>query len=108
MQSLLKLLARLAELGPRVGPAMAIIEHMIEDARQLVELFSDVDGFSARMPVTVGCSNEEMAELARLENEVAVAIEGRAGPVTDRLKSVFAFLRDNPELVQLLLLLIKA
>ena len=94
-------LRKLLSLGPKLPEIIARIQDIIDNIEAIVVLVGG--GFSAAM---APADASDPGEVASLENEIATAVEGRAGVISDGMRRLFDFVKAHPELMTLLLSLL--
>jgi hypothetical protein len=101
----LDFLKALLALGPKLPAVFALIEHIVGDIQELIALVTGG-------PFAAPCmSRSSTPEESTLENEVAAALvaDGTNRGIGDGtfLRAIWAFIESHPELVSLLLKLLK-
>jgi hypothetical protein len=104
VSQLIVLATYLRGLGPKMPEALDIVQHMIDDLKKLLALVGAPAVFGAAGPVDL--TDAESAAVAELEAEFG---KHRFGATAggDWLKAIFAFLAAHPELLSLILALLK-
>ncbi len=93
----------LLSFGPKLPQAFAIIDRLVNDAQELIELFTGQPLSMAAAPLEL--NGAEAAKVA--EVETALASDGvDRGPMGGVLMNLWTFIQAHPELLTLLLSLL--
>jgi hypothetical protein len=98
----LEFLNWLLSFGPKLPQAMALIQHIVGDFKLLVELFTEQEFQPPRMAALTA---EELVAEQKVLAELAAG--GVAGERAGFLQNIWAFLLAHPELLTLLVSLLK-
>lgn len=100
-------LKALLALGPKLPQVFALVQHIVEDVRALAELIGGSPSvFGA---ASLELSDEEMADESEVLSAIGGMEEGSFGAIGDGkiIRSIFAFLQANPDLLKAILTLLK-
>lgn len=102
----LTFLKALLALGPKLPQIMALVQHIVADVQEILVLVRPEQVFTAS-DVSMELNKTEQ----RMEDEVLVAMEGSgnetfAGGDRGVLRSLFDFIKQNPELLKLIIALL--
>lgn len=96
------ILSALINLGPKLPEVIGHLEAIMSEVSALVALVKGEQPMFGECPMEPG----EAALCEQAENQLAACSTLYAGP-GDRIKNLLAFFKEHPELVQLILSLLK-
>jgi hypothetical protein len=104
MTSYLDFLKLLIALGPKLPEVMAHVQHIVSDVQAIVALVSGKEPLFGAAPMELNATEQQA------EGEVVAAMAGGdtfAAFDGKLIRALFQFVKDNPELLQLILALLK-